>query len=351
MLWQTLVLVALCGADPSGRIAFLSGTTPENQTVCVLDLATRTVVPVGPGRHDGPPVWSPRGDALAFDAESEGRLAIHVVRPDGSGLRVLNHESDRNTHPRWSPDGRRLAYVSGSGPKRRIAVYDLVADAETFWGGGATGLLRPVWVPQKSPLPDLLDLSRDCVLAVALRGQSGADAGGGTGRLSTDLVVLDPEKVVSVPSTHADYFEWAVEPDPRGRALAYESNDGGDREIYVASLKGIHNVSNHRTADWNPVWSPDGKWIAFESFRSGRRGLFRTYPETSRVYTVMASPDHDNWSPTWSPDGKWLAFISDRSGAPELYICDIQGEHVWQAASGPGLRLCPAWQPKSEDGK
>src|SRR5690606_30547304 len=63
MLWQTLVLVALCGADPSGRIAFLSGTTPENQTVCVLDLATRTVVPVGPGRHDGRPVWSPRGDA------------------------------------------------------------------------------------------------------------------------------------------------------------------------------------------------------------------------------------------------------------------------------------------------
>ena len=114
------------------------------------------------------------------------------------------------------------------------------------------------------------------------------------------------------------YAEWHVEPSPDGSGVAFESNDGGDREIFVLTKKGTADVSNHRAADWAPVWSPKGEWLAFESFRDGRRGIYRVFPQTARVLPVAVSNDADNWWPTWSPNGEWLVFVSNRTGDPEL---------------------------------
>jgi TolB protein len=62
----------------------------------------------GPGRYSTP-VWSPRGDYIAFTKQYAGRFLIGVMRPDGSGERVLT-EGYHNEGPTWAPNGRVLMF-------------------------------------------------------------------------------------------------------------------------------------------------------------------------------------------------------------------------------------------------
>lgn len=354
------VACALLGA-PSGRIAFVAGTEQEDQCVAVLDAATGEITRVGPGSRDGAPVWSPDGQWLAFQTSGPDGLAVCVVRADGSERRLLTHARGWNHAPRWSPDGKRLAYASDAdmGIRQQVMVYDLERNTETAWGGEGALALRPVWLPttdlmqaldpesQSDMAAELLPLKEEAeregaLLAVGLPG--------GESKLTSEIVLMTPARCVPMlPLLVKDSFrfaEWFVEPDRKGRQIAYESNDGGDREIFVIGRKGITNVSNHRAADWNPVWSEDGQWLAFESFRDGRRGVHRVLVGTANVTPVAVRPNADCWAPSWSPDGEWIAHVSDETGTPQLFATPPQGGDSVQLTRGPGFALAPAWQPK-----
>jgi len=67
----------------------------------------------GPGRY-GTPVWSPRGDLIAFTKQESGTFKIGVIRPDGSGERILT-EGYHNEGPTWSPNGRVLMFFRETG--------------------------------------------------------------------------------------------------------------------------------------------------------------------------------------------------------------------------------------------
>jgi len=58
-------------------------------------------------------VWSPRGDLIAFTKQHQGRFAIGVMRPDGSGERILT-SGYHNEGPTWAPNGRVLAFFRES---------------------------------------------------------------------------------------------------------------------------------------------------------------------------------------------------------------------------------------------
>lgn len=337
------MLVAASPA-PQGHIAFVSGSDQQTRRVCLLDLETGAVTPLGPGRLDGAPVWSPDGQWLAFPTRADGDgMGIRLVNPDTREEVVIPHARRWNSMPRWSPDGAALAYTATDGAEDgiqprdfaegpRIAVYDRAAAAESVWGGDRPGLMRPVW------------MTADTLIAI---GFVPADD-----RLSTDIFIVTPRDSQAVPqlwlpSERGEYEEWAAEPNVAAGMLAYESNDGGDREIFVVTEKvGAFDVSNHHEADWNPVWSPDGKWLAFESFRGGRRGVYRVFPETARVYPVEAAPDYDAWHPAWAPDGEWIACVSNRTGAPELYVIHLPTGARIQVTRDGAHNLAPAWRPE-----
>jgi dipeptidyl aminopeptidase/acylaminoacyl peptidase len=168
------------------------------------------------------------------------------------------------------------------------------------------------------------------------------------GRTSELYLLTRTQTVPLLPfvvSDSARYFEWGVEPAPNGERIAYESNDGGFRSIFALGRTGVHDVSNHAAADWNPVWSPDSTRLAIESLRGGRRGVYRVYPETARVTPVAVSADAECWAPTWSPDGAWVAYVSDAGGAPDLYLRDEEGGRERRLTGGGGVAYAPAWRP------
>jgi Tol biopolymer transport system component len=65
--------------------------------------------------YDNFPMWSPKGDLIAFSRLADGNFDIYTVRPDGTGLRRLTDDPGNDSHPAWSPDGKYILFSSSRG--------------------------------------------------------------------------------------------------------------------------------------------------------------------------------------------------------------------------------------------
>ncbi len=116
--------------DPTGRqIVFTSDRTGGGQRhlyVMNADGSNLRRISQGSGRY-GTPVWSPRGDLIAFTKQEAGRFSLGVMRPDGTQERILL-DSFKIDRPTWSPNGRVLLYTTefqGETLRREIRSVDL----------------------------------------------------------------------------------------------------------------------------------------------------------------------------------------------------------------------------------
>ncbi len=101
-----------------------------------------------------------------------------------------------------------------------------------------------------------------------------------------------------------DYPSWS----PDGQTLAYESNQAGNRDIWltqVGSGQHLNRTEDHEGDDYNPSWSPDGREIAFISNRDDW-GAYVMSPLTGSPRKVAVLAER---SPQWSSDGTQLAYV------------------------------------------
>lgn len=324
-----LAVAGVANAQPPGDIAFLSGARHDDLIVCVLHVGSDAVDVLGVGRGDGRPVWSPDGARLAHTFDDNGERRIRIVKADGTGANVLASPDGSARHPRWSPNGGRIAFVAGWRNAERIYVYDLSTKTTEPWGGDRPPLMQPAWV------------SDDRLVAVGRISRPGSQ--------TTDLFWVTRTRAYRIDDAlpaNGKYFEWAPASPGVGEFLAFESDDGGDREIFIyVPRRGAIDVSNHRAADWNPRWSPDQRNIAFESFRGGHRGIYQVNALRVLVSELHAPDNANAWDPDWSPDGDWIVYVSDETGDANLFATQSGGGKTVQLTDAPGLQLAPAWRP------
>ncbi|MCF8244888.1 MAG: DUF5050 domain-containing protein [Saprospiraceae bacterium] len=126
-------------------------------------------------------------------------------------------------------------------------------------------------------------------------------------------------KPILVTENYPSYWH-GISPD--GQMLVYCAgrNDLKDWDVYAISIQGgfEKRLTDAPGLDDGPEYSPDGKYIYFNSHRTGRMHIWRMNADGSEQ-TQITNDAYDNWFAHPSPDGKWLAYIS--------YLEDQQGNH------------------------
>jgi TolB protein len=138
--------------------------------------------------------------------------------------------------------------------------------------------------------------------------------------------------------------------DRDGERMKGTIYDRGVKEIYISDYDGANQrrITVNRSLNINPVWSMDGKAIAYCSYRRNN------FPDIfiSRIYegTPPESPAHGtdrvhNFLPAWSPDGTKIAFMSNRDGNQEIYAMDVNGGNIRRITRHPSIDSTPSWSP------
>jgi TolB protein len=125
------------------------------------------------------------------------------------------------------------------------------------------------------------------------------------------------------------------------------------QEIYLADYDGANprKVTNTRTLNITPTWSPDNQIIAYTSYRpSGGMGTFQDIVLShittgQRTTPANGDPSKQNYLPIWSPDGARIAFTSNRDGNPEIYVMNRDGGGVRRMTNSPAIDVSPTWSP------
>jgi Tol biopolymer transport system component len=225
--------------------------------------------------EDRDPAWSPDGKRMAFISKRDGNWEIYIMNADGSGQIRLTDSPENEHFPRWSPDGQKIAFSRTIDNANDLYVINV----------DGTGLTR----------------------------------------------------LTDTPKTAEDYPDWS----PDGKSILYSAFGVVEGGIYVMNADGSDSRLRMGGALHYPRWSPDGKYIAFDGQPAGCK--FEIYIMKADGSGMRQVTEHPagcggyNKAPSWSPDGKRLVYFStDRSDkpGPDILIINVDGSGETKLTQG-----------------
>jgi Tol biopolymer transport system component len=259
------------------------------------------------------PRWSPDGKRLAFVSADEGGAQIHMVwLADGVTARVTNL-LDTPAALAWSPDGRQLAFAMRVPEKREPLEVELPQKPEgAEWAEPLRAIDRMVYrADGEGFLPDAFAQ----VFVVS--------ADGGTARQLTEGA-FDHEGV----AWSADGTEILVSANRHDNADLAPA----DSELYAIEVAtgAIRALTRRFGPDAEPAASPDGKYVAYTGFDDAYQGyqrarLYLLRREDGEIRELAADLDRDVENPAWSRDSRRIYFQYDDQGRTRIAECDLSG--------------------------
>jgi dipeptidyl aminopeptidase/acylaminoacyl peptidase len=320
-------------------------------------------------RRIGAPRVSPDGKWIAYAASNIDlpgnvrKSAVYLIPADGSApARRLTDGVKQDEGPAWSPDGKTIAYVSNrDGNPKQVYLYDVASGTSrklTTLPGGASEVK---WVPDGSGL--VLVSAVD----VELKGPSTA---GTQARIIDSLLYrhwnawqeptrnhvlyvplsgsvrdLTPGPYDAPPFSVSGGNEFDVSPDSKELVYARNVEANPERstnsDLYIVSLTGGEpkRITTRTGADTSPVYSPDGRYIAYRS--QARNGYESDLWELWLYDRASGQPrriaaDFPNWisEAVWSNDSKSLIVDAPLKGKNALYELTLDGRATLLDNSG-----------------
>jgi serine/threonine-protein kinase len=365
-----------------------------------LNLAV-TTTPVGGAS------WGTRGQ-IAIGGGSSGVMQVSDSGGAPQQLTRIDKGETFNGEPEWLPGEETLVFVAGSSTlDARLSTYSIkTRERRALFAGTSPryvqsghllyaqmGTLMAVpFDPQRgqaigSPVPVVQGIRQDGGVAHYSVSKTGTLVylSGSASAIQRKLVWVSRsgnEQPLAAPALAYGYARIA----PDGRRIAVELD--GQVWLYDEARDTLTRFTFEGTANQSPVWSPDGKRIAFRSNRGGPNNLYWQLSDGSggleRLTTKTVTQNLTSWSTdgqlmayfelgggtslrdiwilkpadrsvhpflatqfnegaaSFSPDGRWLAYMSNESGRPEVYVQPYPGPGgKWQISAGGGTE--PLW--------
>ncbi len=319
-------------------------------------------------REVADPQLSPDGGWVAYTvtsgdtAQDKNTSAVWMTSWDGARTVRLTTSKQGETAPRWSPDGRWLAFLSSRDDEHtQLWLLDRAGGEGHKLTTLPTDVDDYVWAPDgkrialvaqdpdtakpKTPPPIVID-----------RFQFKQDEGGYLGRLRRHLYVLDVESGKATILTPGDYDELLPAWSPDGKSLAFVSKRHRDADrdnnwdVYVVEatpgatprqLTTFEGPDGDPDMESRPAWSPDGRSIAY--LQGGPPKLIYYAVQKLAVVPVTggaprlltAALDRNVTKPAWSPDGSALYCLLEDDRALVLARVAATGGPVERLVSGP----------------
>lgn len=273
---------------------------------------------------------------IVFTSFRDGDAHIYVMNPDGSNQVPLTTRGN-NGFPAWSPDGRKVIFLSDQDdPYRSFDIYVYALD------DGSLSRLTDndyeeflfAWSPDGAKIAFVSDRDEFS---------------------NSEIYVMDADGSNQTRLTETADYTYNTKPvwSPDGKQILYETDGFGHGEvgksIFVFDADGSNQrrLTDNEGSDQFAVWSPDGQQIAFVSNRdeaSHREYIYIMDADGSNMTRLtQAEPYHHEESPAWSPDGRRIAYES----LFEIFVIDVNGANQ-VLLSDDGRYENPRWSPCGE---
>ena len=266
---------------------------------------------------------------VAFISDATGRKEVYVGDVLGRHIRQITRHKHLTVSPRFSPDGKFLAYSSYHSGNQNLYITDLRQSKITRAISRRRGMnLAPAWSPDGKTMA--VTLSKDG---------------------SPDLYLIDRQGRILERLTKKTGINVSPTWSPDGSKLAFVSDRSGKPQIYIMDMRSrrVQRLTFEGSENSEPNWSPKGDLIAYTGLVGGTYHIFTIDPSGKTTPKQITSGNGEFESPSWSPDGKQIVLSRRRGGKQELCVVFKNGKGLRTLFHLKGNQSYPQWAAPEEE--